>query len=184
MRYLAIFLVACGTPCPSMDVSVDDAPIIASPDVVEASMYDAPMEALDVVLQCPQGTTLCGTSCTNLLYDPFNCGACYNTCTSSCTNGTCNCPAGEIQCGGSSLGACTDLTTDSANCGGCGISCQGGTCTQSRCTTCGHPQDAGPWNPYILCQGSCFDGYTDPRHCGTCDTVCSPTQSCIGSFCQ
>jgi hypothetical protein len=43
---------------------------------------------------CPAGQTLCGNACADLTLDPFNCGACGNSCGLGgiCTGGTCAAP--------------------------------------------------------------------------------------------
>jgi hypothetical protein len=78
---------------------------------------------------CPAGQTLCDTFCTDLMTDPFNCGACANSCGlgGTCSGGVCgvappaplNCPEGQTDCGG----YCADLNNDPRDCGFCGSFC-------------------------------------------------------------
>jgi hypothetical protein len=66
------------------------------------------------------GGALCGGSCTDILSDPANCGACGNVCgtsTSYCSGGQCF----DDNCAGA------DLNWDSNNCGTCGNVCAWGT---------------------------------------------------------
>ncbi len=46
------------------------------------------VEAL-LVPACPVGLTLCGGVCTNLMFDPSNCGGCGIICTVTCSGGIC-----------------------------------------------------------------------------------------------
>ena len=57
-----------------------------------------------VLAECPAGQTQCGGICSNLGYDPSNCGACGIACQYPL-----------ICCGG----GCVDIRTDTINCGGC-----------------------------------------------------------------
>src|SRR5207249_695514 len=91
---------------------------------------------------CSLPLTLCGSSCTDLSKDSFNCGKCGVPCPQgySCNQGNCaspvdmamsldqgqTCPGGMTLCNGSVGPSCTDLSKDPANCGGCGYTCAGG----------------------------------------------------------
>lgn len=66
---------------------------------------------------CPTGSTVCGTTCTDTTGDDGNCGSCGNVC-----------PAGNTCC--NSL--CVDVKHYSTNCGECGKVCSG-TCSNGLC---------------------------------------------------
>jgi hypothetical protein len=111
---------------------------------------------------CPPDATTCTdaaggkTYCTNLAYDPGNCGACGMVCPAgnACQNGACmqamspdggapasdgggtsTCPAPMIPCDDPTKGMyCADVTKDPANCGGCRITCTAAQiCAQGKC---------------------------------------------------
>lgn len=68
-------------------------------------------------------------------------------CAGSCQDGICQCPAGEIACGG----RCIDPDTDPANCGGCGQACADGQpCVNGACSGCPAGQEE-------LDNGSCAE---------------------------
>lgn len=72
------------------------------------------------------GLTQCGTTCTDLMGDPSNCGACGSSCGPGmvCVNGSCApCAAiGRTLCGTT----CVNLSNDPLNCGTCGHACPSG----------------------------------------------------------
>lgn len=82
--------------------------------------------------QCAAGS-VCTESggtfiCSNVNFDPMNCGEIGNTCTSgeSCVGGMCQCGSSGAACGagqGCCNGECVDITSDAMNCGDCGNVC-------------------------------------------------------------
>jgi hypothetical protein len=133
---------------------------------------------------CPDGTTLCGSSCFDLATDPQHCGACTTACstadagnpgdagiiTAVCNGGTCDvdCDGGLSKCGSQ----CFDEKNDPQNCGGCGAACDGGPCNQG---TCCPPGDT-------ICTGQCTDTTADDQNCGGCGKACDGG-TCINSTC-
>jgi hypothetical protein len=112
-------------------------------------------------IMCAGGSSLCGTTCTNLSNDPNNCSACGKVCpgganaTAVCSASACSyvCTAGHADCNGLSADGCeATLATDDNNCGTCGNKCPGGwKCTGGAClaplltfTTCGQTGATGP----------------------------------------
>jgi hypothetical protein len=134
---------------------------------------------------CGAGQTSCGSYCTNLASDVYNCGACGHVCDQpgpyeygACIGGNCRyaCAEGAVYCDG----ACTFLAWDSDNCGACGNVCGGGTpyCNQGTCVSVTCP--AGQ----TLCgAGYCADLYNDSNNCGACGHVCSLYENCTGGDC-
>ncbi len=125
---------------------------------------------------CP-GATLCGEACTNLDYDPFNCGACDNVCTINevCSKGTCasGCTGGTTNCNGK----CIDLQIDTKNCGACGTACPAGeVCSVGMCAL----QCNGGTTK---CGDKCIETDNDPLNCGACDTACAPDEVCGAGKC-
>jgi hypothetical protein len=88
---------------------------------------------------CPTSATCCNGICTDLNFDPANCGACGYVCpaNSICQNSSCQpCPAGLSACSG----VCAYLPEDPQNCGSCGNICPLGTsCLGGAC----QPNDPG-----------------------------------------
>ncbi len=84
---------------------------------------------------CASGSACCNGTCTPVLSDRNNCGACGNVCTGSCIQGTCSpCFGGQMLCDG----VCREIGLDPSNCGGCGIvcgpgeNCAGGLCQSAE----------------------------------------------------
>jgi hypothetical protein len=116
---------------------------------------------------------VCGSSCTDTLTDNSNCGNCGHACDvgTSCTNGGCGCPAGQMDCTG-----CTNVLTDNSNCGQCDMVCSGGkTCQTGNCACTGVTSD---------CSGVCVDKMTDNSNCGQCGMVCSGGKTCQTGNCR
>lgn len=96
-----------------------------------------------------------------------------------CTNGTCDCPGGLTNCGGT----CVDTKTDAANCGTCGAACP----TNQVCLSNG--------SCATVCGSSCpciapasVEGpeYCTPPvfNCNQIPTPCTTTSECPqGQFC-
>jgi hypothetical protein len=123
----------------------------------------------------PSGCEQCGGStCITLASDATNCGTCGNACPAgtTCENGTCACPGGQLACGG----ACVDVMTDPAHCGDCTTACaSGSSCVAGTCTCSGS---------LISCGGECFDLMSAPTHCGDCATACGTSEVCLNGACS
>lgn len=107
--------------------------------------------------------------------DPFNCGACGNTCVTGqvCQGGTCTC--NNTLC----TGCCDGVTCQAGNttnqCGANGTVCQvctGGSSCQNGVCTC----PAG----LTYCAGACVDTKTDANNCGSCGNRCTLPKTCGG----
>ena len=126
---------------------------------------------------CP-GSTFCNGICTNLSFDPINCGMCGVTCGNGqvCAAGECaaSCSGGTKQCGS----VCVDTKFDPKNCGTCGHECapeqycSGGACA-SHCL--GGTKE---------CNGKCIDTQTDSANCGACGTPCPAGEVCSAGQCD
>jgi hypothetical protein len=144
------------------------------PTVDEACSKQAAAGSVCVSGSCTcQGTTKCGSKCSDPQTDPDNCGGCNHACASgqSCNAGVCGCPDSGMVCGG----ACTATQTDTNNCGTCGKVCAAGqSCTAGACAC----PDQG-----LLCDGTCAATQTDPNNCGACGKMCAAGQGCDTGAC-
>jgi hypothetical protein len=125
---------------------------------------------------CP-GATLCGDHCTQLAFDPANCGACDNACAPGelCANGQCglSCTGGSTQCGAQ----CTNIGFDPLNCGVCGKVCAAGElCSSGQCS----PECLGGT---VNCNAKCVDLESDSKNCGSCDKACDAGNVCSNGQC-
>ena len=125
---------------------------------------------------CP-GSTLCDGACTNVKFDPFNCGECGVICELSevCSQGECasSCLGGTQNC----AGKCVDTQADTKHCGACGTACAPGeVCSQGACAL----QCTGGTTK---CGDVCVETDNDPAHCGACDAPCAPGEVCGGGQC-
>jgi hypothetical protein len=120
---------------------------------------------------CGAGQTPCGSYCTDLNSDIYNCGACGSVCDQVepyeypvCIVGECDyfCVDGALRCGDT----CTDVGWDPDNCGACGNICSGETpfCYEGACIGC--PPELA------LCDNACIDVTWDANNCGACGNVC------------
>jgi hypothetical protein len=125
---------------------------------------------------CP-GATLCGEACTNVAFDPANCGSCGHACKAGevCSQSQC-----AAACGGGSKdcnGTCTNPAIDPDNCGNCGVKCDPGkVCSQSMCSD----QCLGGT---ANCNNKCVDTQLDPSNCGMCGKTCNPGEVCSNGMC-
>lgn len=136
--------------------------------------------------QCDLGAC-CGGWCTDIGSDVYNCGSCWNSCTSlpqvndvSCSYGACvinSCQPDYQDCNGDPYDGCeSDSQTDIYNCGYCGndctmlymvndVSCTSGGCVINSCQP-----------GYAHCTGDVSNGcetdLTDPATCGSCSNDC------------
>ena len=144
----------------------------------------APKPCADAAKRRQGLTDDCGTGCTNVLTDPFNCSECGHRCgvEAVCAGG--KCIAGDAPTGGcydfidpadptrtqkikvicKGQGGCIDLGRDVKNCGGCGNKCTG---VRPMC-----------------CGGICHDVASDPQHCNACWNACPKDKPfCAGGKC-
>lgn len=172
IRRIGFALLAC-VPIATASAAVPTgSPVVPSHDMLQAGP------------SCPAGQTLCGSVCTNVSYDPQNCGRCGSACPAgiACTAGACSCPPGLTNCSGH----CTNTTFDPQNCGGCGASCalphaSSFACVQSTCAvvTCA--------TGFANCDGAPANGCeanlaTDAKNCGACGVVCA--MGCAAGHCR
>jgi len=150
------------------------------------------------ICTCPGEQVFCNGNCINPLTSNANCGATGNcsgsgsgnsqgtNCTTGnriCVNGTCECPGGQIVCGGS----CINPSTSTSYCGASGdctgagagnsqgMSCVSGQqCTGGACVC--RMSGAG-------CSGGVNDTCSSILHCGRCGNACEPEQACINGVC-
>jgi cytochrome c peroxidase len=123
---------------------------------------------------------VCNGTCTSIVTDENNCGACGRICgDAEVCMGDCyplNCMAPTVGCDH----ACVDVGSDDTNCGGCGNTCPAMTaCMAGIC----QPLMCMP--PAMACSNDCVDVLTDPAHCGGCSTVCpSNKPTCVAGTCK
>ena len=118
--------------------------------------------------------------CTDIDYDPFNCGGCGLMCLADemCAFGMCQvagytcADAGLDDC----VDFCTDLYSDPLNCGACGFWCtMDEFCAAGACVgTC----PAGT----LECGFGCTDVTADPYNCGACGIEC--VLGCLDGECE
>jgi hypothetical protein len=103
------------------------------------------------------------------------------TCTSSCSWGTCACNSGYSMCNG----VCVNFQSDDNNCGGCGEACPANsTCKQGKCQC----NAAGSRLCNTKYNSQCVTGQyqncscvpvANSTYCGACaPTTCPPSQKC------
>lgn len=133
----------------------------------------------DGLLECPSDNVTCGGTCTDLLVDRQNCGACGTVCNAGfeCVEGSCVCPEGETPCGG----VCTRLPIDPRNCGACGNICGAGeVCIDGACAPGSCPGIVCEVEGESVCVA---DPATDEQHCGACGNACAAGTECLGGVC-
>ena len=154
----------------------------------------------DTNIECSEGATVCGDNtqyCSDLEYDPENCGSCGSRCSEdsfcdwgNCTLGLVSCAYNESEC----AGQCVNLSNDNENCGRCGFHCvgseycQNGVCHNSE----GLPdEENADGEPERECKGGslkecgtyCADLKNDSSHCGTCYNKCEQAEVCLAGIC-
>ncbi len=113
-----------------------------------------------VCATCPAETpTACNGGCVDTNDDSLNCGTCGTVChgTTSCVNGSCQCPAGLHLCAD---GSCKECCGD---------------------TDCDY---LGPGANPKCCDGMCVSLRRDENNCGACGNVCWADQSCVNDRCE
>jgi hypothetical protein len=158
-----------------------------------AAMY--PCALADGAGQC------CSEACTNIYYDPENCGSCGHVCPANtwCNYGTCvatqacdplvsgaACEISTTHPGVCCGGACVDPTTDSSNCNQCGNLCPlGSTCEGRACKTpdgeSASCRDAGCPTGTFCNYYSCWSPTCAP---GSSGQVCAFGPSRTGTCCD
>jgi hypothetical protein len=86
---------------------------------------------------CPDGESVCGSSCVDTTSDPTHCGGCDQPCAMFCLAGECAADCGAlVACGG----ACVDTQGNRDHCGGCDQPCAAGQeCVEGSCVCAGGP---------------------------------------------
>jgi hypothetical protein len=146
-----------------------------------------------------RGAGMCdGHTCTYLMADNANCGACGFPCPEglTCSQGKCRdnkglvtCPSGEADCGG----VCAELKTNPYHCGTCETRCTSGqTCVEGVCTsglattfttvTTGGQASGVATCPagQTLCNNMCTDLQSDKDNCGACGVKAGARYNCEG----
>jgi hypothetical protein len=153
------------------------------------------------VTTCAPSYASCSSGCGDLTSDNSNCGTCGIPCTGGkiCTSSTCQCPAGQGLCGGTT---CVDITA-AEHCSTNGITCNlcvgtatpwcvSGTCAQCRaggsdCTggrTCSNGTCSCPAGTTDCGSSGCINvNGSDGTHCGSCTNVCASNQTCSSGTC-
>jgi hypothetical protein len=129
--------------------------------------YTAPLE----LLPCES----CGQRCTDVQWDPDNCGACGKKAgLGTCNEGTITCKAEATDCSGT----CVDLKTDPAHCGACNKPTSASAiCEDGKLTTCMAPTT-------MNCGNKCIDPYWDGENCGKCGRTCEKGACSNGLCCE
>jgi hypothetical protein len=153
------------------------------------------------------GTSLvcCGSGCTDVQSDAFNCGRCGNPCAAgmACMEGVCGVAScagttDNTHCFGSAPnavccgGSCVDKNTDAQDCGVCGrrcaagAVCQGGVCGVEVCDAphAGSPCFMSSGGNGRCCADGCVNTQTSAANCGGCGLPCAPTETCVNGGCQ
>lgn len=134
---------------------------------------------------CPVVNNILVPTCTDLLTDGYNCGACEKVCASrECVDGACvPCEAfGQSECPGGNMPYCVDLLNDPYNCGSCSNGCDSGNCVDGACASLPCPEGL------VDCAGECVDLATHQWHCGRCNSPCcagigAPCGPCEAGVC-
>jgi hypothetical protein len=130
---------------------------------------------------CSSGLADCNGTCTSLVTDLSNCGACGHACGAGeqCSGGLCRCRDGRVSCGG----ACVDLPSNPDDCGACGVACAGAlVCTTSDAgaTSCAAScLGAGQ----VACNRACVNLLSNSENCGACGRVCGSNEHCSSGRC-
>lgn len=200
-----MFCFACGSTEPTHDAGeIDggrdagaDAPTLDAGPMCEPSCGER--EAC-----CGDG--LGGASCTQLVSDIRNCGACGVDCVArgrgdACQASQCSCGDFLLGCVGTSESTCcasegrvphcANLVRDRLDCGACGNECdvtRANRCDARRCV-CGDTRRQCAGTPTDRCCGDrfevydCVDTSSDRDHCGDCGNRCTATQRCEAGTC-
>jgi hypothetical protein len=120
---------------------------------------------------------MCGAVCTNLGFDPANCGNCGVVCAPgmACQGGQCLCAPGLLKCGTS----CINPVSDRNNCGNCGVVCPTNLpyCSNQACSaTCN--------GTVCPATGACVNLASDQANCGACGNICPGGSVCASGVCS
>lgn len=145
-------------------------------------------------VSCMAPLSDCGGTCTFILADDHNCGACSHPCgpDEACINGLCSlenatcaycapgvaCVNGACSCEGRGdlcSVLCLDTQQLAVSCGGCFEPCAGDQICRSGACTCPPGQKT--------CNGECTDVTANPAACGDCGRACPDAQLCESGSC-
>lgn len=148
------------------------------------------------VCVCPSNMLACAGGCTDTASDPGNCGTCGVRCNADqrcelgacvaltpacnpvcaagqqCVAGVCQCPVGQMFCGG----VCLDPLSTPQHCGACDMMCAPGQLCQAGKCVCGAGQ--------MDCGAGCIDLLTSSKACGMCGNVCAEGETCMAGKCR
>ncbi|HET8939874.1 MAG TPA: M66 family metalloprotease [Polyangiales bacterium] len=148
------------------------------------------------VCVCPSNMLACAGGCKDTASDPTNCGTCGVSCGAAercelgacvplapacnpacsagqqCIAGVCQCPAGQMFCGG----VCLDPMTTPQHCGTCETMCAPGQLCQAGKCICGAGQ--------MDCGAGCVDLLTSSKDCGMCGSACAEGETCMAGKCR
>jgi hypothetical protein len=179
--------------CGGCDIRCPEGTYCGDGKCLEGAPPPPPCEQPRMLCESPRG----GLFCTDVLYDPTNCGACKNVCPadSYCKEGVCvsgtppppTCGTPMLACrryDGSI--SCIDPMFDQLHCGGCDRPCSPDTrCMDGQCQA--PPPPMCP-PEYLVCKDPmgylrCTDPRIDQNHCGGCDNPCSAGTYCADGRC-
>ncbi len=163
------------------DLDATDVPAIDAGDDAPDVPVDVPGVDVADVIECPQGQTLCGASCVELLTESQHCGRCGNRCnaanaTNTCAAGLCafQCMTGFADCDMNPANGCEANLSSPLTCGSCGTRCNNSngtpTCVAGACgITCAPGFGDCDNNPSTGCEQNTN---ATVSHCGRCGNAC------------
>jgi hypothetical protein len=168
----------CGGSCADTDSDPMHCGECDNPCTTKAEHAQPVCERGECGFECAEGFMQCFETCVDLEKDNANCGSCNNKCTGGkmCQKGSCECPKGLNDCGGT-------CKADSPQ--SCGSSCEvcrseipraKDTCDKGQC---GYECSDG----LSLCRGECIDTSSDDNNCGLCGIHCASPKSCGLGLC-
>ena len=131
-----------------------------------------------IVSSCKVGQQYCSGVCKTVATDKDNCGSCGNVCGTgtTCTEGSCLCPASQTNCGSDAVPACKNLQNDKDFCGNCGTNCDSIKPANTKVKAC----TAGE------CKYECDAGYYNKGGdtATSINCVLIGTNTCCGNTCE